>query len=316
MKLLIASSYYAMNEALIEQLSDIVEQRHDMVFVSTVDEILKELVTDAYDFIITEYAVDGMDIWQLAKLINSKQLSVHALPVVLLKETCQSYIPLILAKEHRFSVVSLDELADTLKTTYARIQQSNPDRSISTLDKPTLIIIEDDPDAAYSATCALKGAFDIDTASDGLAGLELWLSKRHDLVLLDYMLPMLTGDKVLEKMMAVDKNQPVIIITAFGQAHIHQNFILNGASEFLSKPFSIQDLRELCQTVLTRSKLIYQAHYEDTRVHTLRNLFWVLEHSLAHHDIEKAQRIVRAIKAILPSNPSEDEQLNLIDAEF
>jgi DNA-binding response OmpR family regulator len=92
--------------------------------------------------------------------------------------------------------------------------------------------------------------------------------------------------------------------------------MLNGASEYLCKPFDLPDLRAQCQTLLNRAKLIYQADFTAAKTQTLRNLLWVLNHSLSNNDFDKAKRVAKAIKLISPDTPTEDEQSDLESLEF
>ena len=48
----------------------------------------------------------------------------------------------------------------------------------------------------------------------------------------------------------------------------------------------------------------------------LRNLLWVLNHSLTNDEFDKAKRVARAIKLIFPNTPTEDEQAELMSLEF
>ena len=75
-------------------------------------------------------------------------------------------------------------------------------------------------------------------------------------------------------------------------------------------------LKTQCQTLLMRAKLIYQAHYTSTKLKTITNLMWALDQALAQKNIDKAQRVMTAIKTLLPGKPSEDEQINLTGLEF
>lgn len=316
MKLLIASSLDEIKAEIRSQLAAEGIKGDQLTFVNTVDNFVKKLKTDAYHFIIADYAIEGVDIWQLAKLINSAPLSAHALPLFLVAEACELEIPTPLAREHSFKVVSLNELGATVTSAYHDNQSIGYERGRINPDKHHLLIIEDDDDAAHSAFHALKDSYTIDTVRDGLSGYELWESKRHDLVLLDLMLPVMNGDVVLNKIMAVDEHQPVIIMTGHDRAYNSKELLLNGASEYLCKPFSMATLKTQCQTLLMRAKLIYQAQYTSTKLKTLTNLMWALDQALAQKNIDKAQRVMTAIKTLLPGKPSEDEQVNLTGLEF
>jgi len=312
MKLLVATNFVEIENSVQECLARSAINRQDICFVTTIDELLQEMKTDQYHFIITEYCIDGTDIWQIAKLTNSTQFLAHSLPIFLIKESCETDIPPILAKECSFQVIALDEIGETLKAVHSNHQNTGYRRGRINAPKNKLLIIDDDEDAAFFAYHSLKDLYDIDIANDGLSGYRLWESKRHELILLDLMLPVMMGDLVLEKIMEIDKNQPVIIITGHDKPNNHRDLLLNGASEYLCKPYSLDDLKGQCQVILNRAKLIYQADYLRNKIDTLSNLFWLLDQSLSHNDTENCERIMTAIKTLVPNILSDDQKLSLL----
>jgi CheY-like chemotaxis protein len=311
MKLLVASNFSSTNRTLQKLLSQSEINSDDITFVSTVDDFLNELKTDNYQFIVTQYCVDSVDIWHLSKLVNSAQFSAHSLPIYLLEESCETDIPPILAKEHGFKVVALEHLGETLTAAYAHHQAAGYKRGRKNSCKNRLLIIDDDEDAAFFASHSLKDEYEVDIAYDGLTGFKLWENKRHELVLLDLMLPVMMGDIVLEKIMEIDQNQPIIIITGHDKPDNHKQFLLDGASEYLCKPYTMADLKVQCRTILNRAKLIYQTHYLRTQIESLGTLFWLLDQAISHGDDEKIKPIMTAIKSSLPVNLSDDYKLKL-----
>jgi DNA-binding response OmpR family regulator len=215
----------------------------------------------------------------------------------------------VLAKEYLFKITPLMQLPHTLQTAHQHNYSTGYRRGPVPSDKPSILLIEDDEDAAEVVYQALKDGYIIDRASDGGQGLALWTNKRHELVLLDYMLPGLKGDEVLAQIMEVDKNQPVLVMTAYDRPEYNKNFLLNGASQYLSKPFTLANLRTQCQIIINKAKLIYQIHYTDTKFNQLSNLVYELDHHLSNNNSEKAKHVMASIKAILPYNLSEDDQL-------
>ncbi|MEQ1544732.1 response regulator [Methyloglobulus sp.] len=311
MKLLVASSFSRTTKAIQKSLSKLGINSDDITVVSTVDDLLNELKTDSYHFIITQYCIDGADIWQLSKLVNSAQFSAHSLPIYLLEESCETDIPPILAKEHSFKVVALEHLGETLTAAHAQNEIAGYRRGRENSCKNRLLIIDDDEDAAFFACHSLKDEYEVEIAYDGLTGYKLWENKRHELVLLDLMLPVMMGDIVLEKIMEIDENQPIIIITGHDKPDNHKEFLLNGASEYLCKPYTMADLKVHCRTILNRAKLIYQTHYLRAKLESLGTLFWQLDKAITHNDDEKTEQIMTAIKAVHPCNLSDDYMLKL-----
>jgi CheY-like chemotaxis protein len=314
MKLLVATSYYQIADKLKDKLCA-TNSAFELTIVDTIDELTKELKKDNHHAIVAEYSIDGYDIWRVAKLVNSTQLAAHSLPIYLASETFDTEIPPILAKEHNFKVVKLEEIEAILAENQQNNLATGYQRGARPPSKPTLLIIEDDEDAAIIAQHALRGNYEIDHAETGEAGLELWQNKRHELIVLDYMLPGINGDKVLENVLKTDPNQPVIIVTAHDRSDRNKRMILNGASEYLSKPYSLDSIRAQCDAVLRRAHLIYQAQYIEAKHDSLRKMLWTLDGALMHNQIDHAKQVMKQIKAIFPALITEDEQADLTDSE-
>ncbi len=315
MKILVVSN----NEELLSTIEEVLERSGvsaQLLLTKTVDEFVTQLKSDAHDFIITEYWMDEVDIWRMAKLVNSSQLAAHALPLFLVNDTCDNEIPMVLAAEHHFESVTLAALPDALTSAWALNQRVGYVRGARPPAKSKVLIIEDDEDAAFFISEALKSYFEVDKTDTGEEGLELWKEQRHDLVLLDYMLPGIKGDIVLNKIMDIDKDQPVVVMTAFDRPEYNQRMILNGASEYLNKPFDLSVLKPLCQRLVDRSKLTRQAHYSESRDQALKDLIWALGDSINQNEHIKAKRIANKIKSIFPDTLSDDEQISLLNLEF
>jgi DNA-binding response OmpR family regulator len=302
MNIIVASSDQEVIDSIIEQINGLLSPK--ITVVESTDDFIEELKNGKYNCIVADYFFDGIDIWQLSKLVNSKQLVRYAVPIYLISETCDTEVPLILAKEHHFHATSIIDLLEALqiadKAGYAPGQRNSARASI--------LVIEDDEDASEIVYEALKGDYDVDRALDGEYGVALWKKKRHDLILLDYMLPGLKGDEVLSEIMELDKNQPIIVMTAFDKPEYNKDFILNGASQYLPKPYTLMELRAQCVSQINKAKLIYQDYYHEQKQKKLRNLVYELERELRVSNIEKARRIIDAIKINLPHSLSEDEQ--------
>jgi two-component system response regulator RegX3 len=96
--------------------------------------------------------------------------------------------------------------------------------------------------------------FEVDSCSNGNAGLEKALTGVYDLVLLDIMLPGMNGFDVCDAIRARDRNQPIIMLTAkSSDEEIIQGLKL-GADDYVAKPFSIQQLVLRVEAVLRRSE--------------------------------------------------------------
>ncbi|WP_430788690.1 response regulator transcription factor [Virgibacillus flavescens] len=79
-------------------------------------------------------------------------------------------------------------------------------------------------------------------ADNGRQALQLMQSKTWDLVLLDIMLPELSGLEVLRKIRRTDQQTPIILLTARDQVHDKVSGLDLGANDYITKPFQIEEL--------------------------------------------------------------------------
>ena len=90
----------------------------------------------------------------------------------------------------------------------------------------------------------------IGEATDGKIGYEKYIEFRPDLVTLDITMPVLDGLGCLEKIMQLDKNANVIMVTAAGQKSKMVEAIKLGAAEFIQKPFEPEQILSVIKTVI------------------------------------------------------------------
>lgn len=117
--------------------------------------------------------------------------------------------------------------------------------------KPHLVIADDEADIRRLITFLLR-SYDFAEAQNGKRALELIREVQPDLVLLDVMMPEMTGLEVLD---AVRRNPltasiPVILLSAKGQAAEIERGLQNGATRYLVKPFEPSALRTCVAEVL------------------------------------------------------------------
>ena len=117
-----------------------------------------------------------------------------------------------------------------------------------------LLIVEDEEPIRVGLTdLFVYHGYDVETAEDGPSGLTKALSGTFDLILLDLMLPGLDGFAICDRVRAVDRGQPIIMLTArTADADIIQGLRL-GADDYIAKPFSVTELVLRVRAVLRRS---------------------------------------------------------------
>lgn len=89
----------------------------------------------------------------------------------------------------------------------------------------------------------------IGEASDGQIGYEKYIELKPDLVTLDITMPVLDGLGALEKIMQLNSEAKVIMVTAAGQKSKMVEAIKLGASEFIQKPFEPEQILAIIKTV-------------------------------------------------------------------
>lgn len=116
------------------------------------------------------------------------------------------------------------------------------------------ILVVDDEDILrmlITDTLEFEG-YIIDEAEDGLQAYEKITQKQYDLILLDYMMPELTGMEVLEKIKLLNLTTPIIMLTAKTQQSDRDLAYQNGAGYFMPKPFSPSDLLDLVSEIIAK----------------------------------------------------------------
>ena len=124
------------------------------------------------------------------------------------------------------------------------------------MSKLKLLIVEDEQAILQGLVDVFVfHGFDVDSADDGKDGLEKALTGKHDLILLDIMLPSMDGFEICNKIREQDKNQPIIMLTAKSSEEDIITGLTLGADDYIAKPFSIRELVLRVNTVLKRVHL-------------------------------------------------------------
>ena len=119
---------------------------------------------------------------------------------------------------------------------------------------PTILVIEDDPAIRRGVVDALEFAgHEILQAGDGPTGLKLALDAHYQLLLLDLMLPGLSGFDILSALREKRPGQAVIILSARGEEGDRVRGLRMGADDYVVKPFSVRELLARVEAVLRRS---------------------------------------------------------------
>lgn len=119
---------------------------------------------------------------------------------------------------------------------------------------PTLLVIEDDPAVRQGIVDVLEYAgYQTLEAADGHAGMELALKANYRLLLLDLVMPGPSGFEILAALKRHRPGQAVIILSARGEENDRVRGLVNGADDYVVKPFSMKELLARVDAVLRRT---------------------------------------------------------------
>lgn len=118
-----------------------------------------------------------------------------------------------------------------------------------------ILVIEDDASILRGLADNLTyEEYEVLTASDGESGYRMIRDRQPDLVILDLMLPRMSGYEVCRKARAEGVRTPIIMLTARGEEADRILGLDLGADDYVSKPFSVRELMARIRAVLRRSQ--------------------------------------------------------------
>lgn len=118
-----------------------------------------------------------------------------------------------------------------------------------------ILLVEDDKGIArFVKRGFLENTFSVDLASGGEEGLHLALQRSYDLIILDILLPEMDGIEVLKRLRTLAIQTPVIFLTAKDAEEDIVRGLNVGADDYLTKPFSFNELLARVHALLRRGK--------------------------------------------------------------
>ena len=122
-----------------------------------------------------------------------------------------------------------------------------------------ILLVEDEEKLARMVELELQyEGYEVEKAFDGRTGLELALSGKFDLVLLDIMLPALSGMEVLRRLRK-ESQMPVIMLTARDTVVDKVSGLDMGADDYITKPFAIEELLARIRAALRKRPAAQEA---------------------------------------------------------
>ncbi len=116
-----------------------------------------------------------------------------------------------------------------------------------------ILVIDDETPVRNVLSVSLQHlGYKVDVASSGVEAIEKFTEggNRYDLVLLDMLMPVLSGEKVFFKLKAIEPEVKVLVISGFASEQAVNNILKNGGLDFIQKPFTIEELSKRVRSCL------------------------------------------------------------------
>ncbi|WP_136807381.1 response regulator [Desulfosediminicola flagellatus] len=169
--------------------------------------------------------------------------------------------------------------------------QSSAEQS---LISPHILVIDDESRIRDACRMVLSSmGFSVETASDGVEGLNMIEDQHYDILLLDLMMPKMSGFEVLSKVKDIDPDTVVIVITGYATLEHSIEAMKKGAFDFIPKPFTPDQLRAVVSKSLRYTHALQDIATSKSRMRVMVNR---LKDGVLTTDTEK--RIVLANPAM------------------
>ncbi|SEF96454.1 response regulator transcription factor [Flavobacterium urumqiense] len=152
-----------------------------------------------------------------------------------------------------------------------------------------ILIVEDEVGIVQFLKQGLEEeGYKITCATDGLKGFELIQKEKFDLILLDWMLPKMTGLELCKAVRLKDNNSPIIFLTAKDTIQETIEGLKAGANDYIKKPFSFDELTERIKIHFRNQKEQEILHLGTIEINISQHRVWAngIEVPLTHREYE------------------------------
>jgi DNA-binding response OmpR family regulator len=121
--------------------------------------------------------------------------------------------------------------------------------------RASILVADDEPNLLANLAFAFEAeGYEVEACADGESAWKAFSSRRHDLVVLDILMPRLDGTEVLRRIRAIDAEVPVMFLTSKDEEFDKVLGLELGADDYLTKPFSLRELEARVRALLRRAK--------------------------------------------------------------
>lgn len=144
-----------------------------------------------------------------------------------------------------------------------------------------ILVVDDDLDTCALIMDILSGEdYTLCSCMDGQQALELLESESFDLVITDIKLPRITGVDLLQYLRETGRDTRVILMTAYASIDTAIQAVRHDASDYLVKPFSLQELRQRVRDALQEGEPSQERRYRDLHIDLDARRVWVGKHEV------------------------------------
>lgn len=140
-------------------------------------------------------------------------------------------------------------------------------------EKIKILVVDDNEPFAVNLKDILEvKGYEVQTATDGFKGLELFKKIKFSLVIMDIKMPVMNGVETFKKMKEIDPGVPVIMVTAYALENLIKESLVNGAFGCLYKPLNFDKLFEIINNSFKKGSLILVIDDDKNLCHNLKDI--------------------------------------------
>lgn len=178
------------------------------------------------------------------------------------------------------------------------------------MDKLSKVLVIDDEEIVLDSCLQIlsSGDYEIQTADNGLLGIQMVEEFRPDLIFVDLKMPGISGFEVIEKIQEIDPTIVTIVITGFATINSAVEAMQKGAFDFLPKPFTPDELRLITRRGLEKRKLVLETLALRREKELLREHFAAIVSHELKSPLATTQQHLFSLSAELTDQLTEDQQ--------
>lgn len=154
-----------------------------------------------------------------------------------------------------------------------------------------ILIVEDEPNMRLGLKDNLEfEGYEVETAEDGEEGLTKILDNDYDLIIMDVMMPKISGFDVCKKVRVSGVTTPIILLTAKGEEIDKVLGLELGADDYVTKPFSLRELLARVKAILRRSESYASAENKSVKIGKLEVDFNGYKATFGNKDVQMSHK--------------------------